>query len=444
MRSSRQTPRPAARAATSIWSVFSARGMGNYASTTGAQDLAPIEDFSTPPAAGEPRGAIAGQVTDADSGRPLAGATVTVGGVASGPDALTAVTDAGGRYAIAGVPGRSYPSIVFRAKGYDQRIQPAQVQAGATATLDATLRRDWAAVPGGAALASAEGMEFQDMGCGPGAALDQQLATAWSTTYGPGRPPKAVVVALPRSIDVTAVAVDPGEGCGDTSAAATRAYTLQTSSTSATGPWTTARAGTFTAADRHRLNLVTPIAPATAVRYVRLTPLTAQGGDYIDVSELEVYGTPHVPETTIESGPPPVGSDPTPTFVLGSDDPAATFECSLDGAVFAPCASPLTIEPPLAAGDHTLDVRAIGNDGEPDPTPAHRAFTIAAAPPRTVIAPAAVVPALPPPAPPRPAFARVSAVRSASLRTLLARGRLTLTVRAAERGARTLTVRLRR
>ena len=43
-----------------IWTVFAKRGMGYYASTTGSDDTAPIEDFSPPPDPGEPRGTIAG------------------------------------------------------------------------------------------------------------------------------------------------------------------------------------------------------------------------------------------------------------------------------------------------------------------------------------------------------------------------------------------------
>ena len=36
---------------TQIWTVFAARGMGYYASTTGSDDTSPVEDFSPPPGA---------------------------------------------------------------------------------------------------------------------------------------------------------------------------------------------------------------------------------------------------------------------------------------------------------------------------------------------------------------------------------------------------------
>ena len=76
-----------------IWTVFAARGMGYYATSTGSGDTSPLEDFSAPPAAGEPRGTIAGRVTDVATGLPLAGATAALGSV-------TAAADTDGRYAL--------------------------------------------------------------------------------------------------------------------------------------------------------------------------------------------------------------------------------------------------------------------------------------------------------------------------------------------------------
>ena len=75
------------------------------------------------------------------------------------------------------------------------------------------------------------------------------------------------------------------------------------------------------------------------------------------------------PETTIDSGPAGLTTDSTPTFAFSSDDPGATFECSLDGGPFASCASPFTT-PPLDSGPHTFVVRAIDAAGNVDPSPA--------------------------------------------------------------------------
>jgi hypothetical protein len=85
------------------------------------------------------------------------------------------------------------------------------------------------------------------------------------------------------------------------------------------------------------------------------------------------------PETTIDSGPAGPTTLTTPTFTFSSDDPAATFECRIDGAAFAACTTPHTTAA-LAPGEHTFEVRAVDDRGTPDPTPARRAFTVASPP----------------------------------------------------------------
>jgi MYXO-CTERM domain-containing protein len=46
-----------------------------------------------------------------------------------------------------------------------------------------------------------------------------------------------------------------------------------------------------------------------------------------------------------------------------------TYECSLDGADFTPCADPVTFSG-LSKGEHTLAVRSRDSAGNVDPTPA--------------------------------------------------------------------------
>ena len=78
------------------------------------------------------------------------------------------------------------------------------------------------------------------------------------------------------------------------------------------------------------------------------------------------------PNTTITFGP-ATGSYntmPSPHFEFGSDDPAAGFECSLDGGAFSACTSPHTVGP-LSVGPHKFQVRARNATGL-DPTPAER------------------------------------------------------------------------
>ena len=92
------------------------------------------------------------------------------------------------------------------------------------------------------------------------------------------------------------------------------------------------------------------------------------------------------PDTTITSGP----SDPTPiastsaTFTFTSNEADATFQCSLDNAAYAACASPTTYDN-LIQGGHLFNVRAVGSGGTLDPTPARRIFTVDTTPPETTI-----------------------------------------------------------
>ncbi|RKQ93954.1 fungalysin/thermolysin propeptide [Solirubrobacter pauli] len=106
---------------------------------------------------------------------------------------------------------------------------------------------------------------------------------------------------------------------------------------------------------------------------------------------------------------------------------AATFLCSLDGAVATPCTSPLALSG-LSEGGHSVVVTAVGETGT-DPTPARVDFTV-------------VIPGLPPapsPTPPststprptptatpkRTALSSASSVKTVSRRT----GRVTVKVR---------------
>jgi hypothetical protein len=57
-----------------------------------------------------------------------------------------------------------------------------------------------------------------------------------------------------------------------------------------------------------------------------------------------------------------------------SSPSAATFECTLDGAAFAPCTSPATVE--VAKGRHTFRVRSRDVNGIYDPTPASVTFKV--------------------------------------------------------------------
>jgi hypothetical protein len=74
------------------------------------------------------------------------------------------------------------------------------------------------------------------------------------------------------------------------------------------------------------------------------------------------------PDTTITSRPAALSASPNATFAFIADEPGSTFECSLDGAAFAPCTSPASYSG-LADGSHTFDVRATDPATNTDPTP---------------------------------------------------------------------------
>lgn len=60
-------------------------------------------------------------------------------------------------------------------------------------------------------------------------------------------------------------------------------------------------------------------------------------------------------------------------FRFASSDGEPRFECTLDGAAFAPCDSPQEVR--VARGRHTLRVRAIDAVGNADPSPARHRWT---------------------------------------------------------------------
>ncbi len=82
----------------------------------------------------------------------------------------------------------------------------------------------------------------------------------------------------------------------------------------------------------------------------------------------------HEPTTTITGGPSAATNDPTPTFTFSSE-PGTSFECKLDSGSYAPCSSPKTTSH-LTDGSHSFDVRATDAEGNTDPTPATRTFTV--------------------------------------------------------------------
>jgi large repetitive protein len=82
------------------------------------------------------------------------------------------------------------------------------------------------------------------------------------------------------------------------------------------------------------------------------------------------------PETTISSGPPDPTAETSASFMFSSTEAGSTFECSLDGAAFAPCTSGQSYTD-LAPGSHSFEVKATDPAANADVSPASYAWTVA-------------------------------------------------------------------
>jgi hypothetical protein len=94
------------------------------------------------------------------------------------------------------------------------------------------------------------------------------------------------------------------------------------------------------------------------------TTFTPSSGLQLDVSVL----LEPTPETSITRHPKGKTRKRKTRFAFTSSEPGSTFECSLDGKPFAPCASPDIFK--VKRGKHRFAVRARGPAGNADPTPA--------------------------------------------------------------------------
>jgi extracellular elastinolytic metalloproteinase len=294
---SRHTPR--------LWQIFAHRGMGWYAGATSGADVFPAQDFHVRPAAQAPRADISGAVTNPITGKPVPGAVVRVAGQS---DLYSAVTSATGHYTIANVFPGTYKKVVATAPGYE--VVNHAVNTSSPTQGNFSIRRDWAAAAGGATIPEFNGPDFSSAACGPQGAIDLSLGSGWGSTTGDdvGTPtnvfqPKHIIVDMQAPIDITAFGVDPAATCGDPGSASTGHYRIETSPNGTT--WTVAHTGTFTPADRGRINEVAPTAGANGVQFVRFTILGNQvpnfatdcpdgpfaGCQFTDLTELEVFGT---------------------------------------------------------------------------------------------------------------------------------------------------------
>jgi len=294
-----------------IWSVFASRGMGYWASDFGPSDVSPRASFKPEQVCGVSVtcGRITGRVREKITGRPLPGVRIEV----RGPGNLIATSGADGRYGINDVPvppGRKLSYVVAEKRGYPTVITRGPGYSGGTRTLSFGLVRDWAVIGAGARLGRFTGPDHTNVGCGPAGAFDASQWTAWASTSGR---PKRAVVRLPRPVNVTAIAVDPGAGCGDDDSASTRKLRVRMlakarvrigrkghrkAGSGTVRRWVDAGVLSFRRADNHRLNAFSMKGGNRAVTRIEVTMLANQRGripgssgrNFMDLSEFQVYG----------------------------------------------------------------------------------------------------------------------------------------------------------
>jgi hypothetical protein len=289
-----------------IWKVFAKRGMGFFAGSLDGDDVAPVEDFSMPPAPGTPTGSLTGKVTDKDSGTPVAGAVVAFGGHASGfAGDFAAVSGADGSYTISGILAGTYPKVFSAGPGFDRVTATLSIRSG-TNTANWPLRRDWAAISGGSKVTAFNGPDFSDFGCGPDRLFDQSQGAGWGSdvVFNPDgtMQPRFVIVKLPVTVSVSEIQINPSNTCGDPGSSSTGRFRVETSTDGVT--FKPAASGDFGIANRNRMNTVTLDPASTAgVQFVRYTMLSSQvddsggtcpgpfgGCEFVDSVELAVYG----------------------------------------------------------------------------------------------------------------------------------------------------------
>ena len=90
------------------------------------------------------------------------------------------------------------------------------------------------------------------------------------------------------------------------------------------------------------------------------------------------------PDTTMSSTPDAETSDTSAAFMFTSNQPATTFQCSINGSPFTVCASPVEYSD-LQLGEHEFAVRATNSYGATDASPAVYEWTVE--PPPDVTAP---------------------------------------------------------
>ena len=132
--------------------------MGFFAGSLDSADVTPVADFSTPPAAGAPKGTVSGTVIDVNTHAPVAGVRVGFAGLDSPfPGGAGATTSATGAYTMPAAFAHLYPYLTSSGAGYEPVIvKPFNLVAGAQGR-NFQNRRGWALSSGGGRIAAFTG-----------------------------------------------------------------------------------------------------------------------------------------------------------------------------------------------------------------------------------------------------------------------------------------------
>ena len=173
-----------------------------------------------------------------------------------------------------------------------------------------------------------------------------------------------------------------------------------TTAAPAGGAYSSAQLVTLTASEaatiRYTLNGATPTTgspvysspiPISATTTLQFFAVDAAGNTETVKSVAYVIDTTAPDTHTITAQPSSPTNATSANFSFTASEAGATFQCSLDGGVFAACTSPKSYSG-LGAGNHSFSVRATDAVGNTDPTPAAANWTIDATPPVTTATPA--------------------------------------------------------